>query len=51
MGEENGDSLEGKKAFYDALLEAQRAALHVIRDRHPDHRILAEEEDGEGNRV
>jgi len=29
-------------------LESQRAALQVIRDRHPDHRILAEEEDGEG---
>ena len=28
-------------------LESQRAALQVIRDRHPDHRILAEEEDGE----
>jgi myo-inositol-1(or 4)-monophosphatase len=28
-------------------LEAQRAALQVIRERHPDHRILAEEEDGE----
>ena len=28
-------------------LEAQRAALQVIRHRHPDHRILAEEEDGE----
>ena len=25
--------------------EAQTAALQVIRDRHPDHRILAEEED------
>jgi len=29
-------------------LESQRAALQVIRDRHPGHRILAEEEDGEG---
>jgi myo-inositol-1(or 4)-monophosphatase len=27
-------------------LEAQAAALGVIRDRFPDHRILAEEEDG-----
>lgn len=28
-------------------LESQRAALQVIRDRHPNHRILAEEEDGD----
>ena len=28
-------------------LEAQRAALQIIRDRHPDHRILAEEDDGD----
>lgn len=29
-------------------LEAQEAALEVIRSRHPDHRILAEEEQGDG---
>ena len=27
-------------------LEAQDAALGVIRSRHPDHEILAEEDDG-----
>lgn len=31
-----------------ADVEAQRAALAVIRARHPDHRVLAEEDDREG---
>ncbi|MDX1567316.1 MAG: inositol monophosphatase family protein [Longimicrobiales bacterium] len=30
-------------------LESQRAALQVIRERHPDHGILAEEADDEGD--
>ena len=30
-----------------ADVEAQRAALAVIRARHPDHEVLAEEEDGQ----
>ncbi len=37
---------KGRADFVSEVdLEAQRAALAVIRARHPDHRILAEEED------
>lgn len=37
---------KGRADFVSEVdLEAQRAALAIIRSRHPDHRILAEEED------
>jgi myo-inositol-1(or 4)-monophosphatase len=43
-----GGREKGHRDFVSEVdLEAQRAALGIIRDRHPLHRIMAEEEDGE----
>jgi myo-inositol-1(or 4)-monophosphatase len=44
---DTGDADEKGRADFvsEVDLEAQRAALAIIRSRHPDHRILAEEED------
>lgn len=46
-----GEAAEKARADYvsRADLEAQSAALSVIRRRHPDHAILAEEDDGTSN--
>lgn len=42
-------TLKGESDFVsEADLEAQREALAVIRSRHPDHRVLAEEGDEPG---
>lgn len=44
----NGGREKGHRDFVSEVdLEAQRAALAILRARHPHHHILAEEEDGE----
>jgi myo-inositol-1(or 4)-monophosphatase len=45
-------SLKGTSDFVsEADLEAQRAAVAVIAQRHPDHRVLAEEDETLGSRA
>ncbi|MEX1256999.1 MAG: inositol monophosphatase family protein [Gemmatimonadota bacterium] len=49
-GKLRGESVQrkGRADFVSRVdLEAQHAALSVIRERHPEHRILSEEDDGE----
>jgi myo-inositol-1(or 4)-monophosphatase len=45
-------ALKGTSDFVsEADLEAQRAAVAVIAERHPDHRVLAEEGDASGGQA
>ncbi len=48
----DGAAEKGYSDFVSGVdLEAQRAVLALIRKRHPDHRILAEEEDGDADEI